>query len=228
MCVAMLAAAVIAVVRILSTDDCRKGGLVSPSSSGKGAIAEPSASHAARPPLPGAGPKPSQRPYDGSNVFIRLPSGAVVRQGESIPPLAEEDKGEVELRSAAVEWERLVKVCAGGTRANGRKVGYAEFAKALRRFPKEKRSENLRYAINAMDESNFLLIATLALDRNQPDEIVAEAFDACLNRDCAASRAAIEAISEDKTHPMYVDAARVMDIKRLAEGTLPGTPNSAK
>ncbi len=152
-----------------------------------------------------------QLPYEGSNVFVRLPSGALVRQGESIPPPVE-DKDEKAFRAAIDEWEATVKAISTG----GRKVEYAKFAKALKRLPKGKRGENLKYAINLIDESNFMLIATLALDRDQPDELIALAFDACLNRDCASSRAVIEEISKDKSHPMYVDAARVMDIHRLS------------
>ena len=165
-------------------------------------------------PLPKSESAPSKRPYDGSNVFVRLPSGVIVRQGEEVPPLERESKSETELRAAADEWEKVVKACAG--EVHGRKVDYADFIRALRRLPKEKRGENLKYAINLMDDANFLLIATLALDRTQPDELIALAFDACLNRDCASSRAVIEEISKDKSHPMYVDAARVMDIHRLS------------
>jgi len=167
-------------------------------------------------PLPKSETTPSKRPYDGSNVFVRLPSGVIVRQGEEIPPLEGESRSEANLRAATDEWMDIVKSFSGDARTNGRKVRYAEFAKALRRFPKGQRSENLKYAINLMDDANFLLIATLALDRTQPDELIAVAFDACLNRDCASSRAVIEEISKDKSHPMYVDAARVMDVRRLS------------
>ena len=165
-------------------------------------------------PQPSPETAPSKRPYDGSNVFVRLPSGVIVRQGEEVPPLERESKSEAELRAAADEWEKVVKACTGD--AHGRRVDYTDFIRALKRFPRGKRGENLKYAINLMDESNFMLIATLALDRNQPDELIALAFDACLNRDCASSRAVIEEIAKDKSHPMYVDAARVMDVRKLS------------
>ena len=170
----------------------------------------------------------SRLPYDGSNVFVRLPSGVIVRQGEEVPPLEGASRSEADLRAATDEWMDVVKSCSGDARTNGRKVRYTEFAKALGRLPREKRGENLKYAINLMDDANFLLIATLALDRDQPDDLIAEAFDACLNRDSPESRAVIEEISKDKSHPMYVDAARVMDVKRIAEGSLPTMPNTAK
>lgn len=159
--------------------------------------------------------KQARKPYAGTNVFVSLPSGVIVRQGESIPPLVEMDKKEEELRTAVDEWNKIVKICSDGNIPGGRRVEYAEFSKALARFPRERQVENLKYAINLIDESNFLLIAAIVLDKGQPDELIATAFDACLNRDSPLTRAVIEEVAHDKTHPMYVDAARVVDIRNL-------------
>ena len=222
-CVAMLAGVVAVGMRIFSHGggpDGRDGGQVALNRAGNDVTNTPA-------PLTDD-LSASQRPYDGSNVYVRLSSGVIVRQGEILPPLAEEDKKDKKSQKALEEWERLSKTCSGGVRANRRKVSYAEFAKALRRIPKERRSENLKYAINMMDDSHFLIIAALALDRNQPNDLIALAFDACLNRDTPESRAVIEEISKDKSHPMYVDAARVMDVKRLAGGATPNVSNSRK
>lgn len=214
---ALAAAAVVAVVaRFHHGDDVRKDAQASTGGeevhvvSNSGAVASSGESEAAV-------MEAARRPYDGSNVFVRLPSGVIVRQGESIPPPAEgADKAEESLRAALDEWDEVVKACSGGAGGGGRKVGYAEFSRALGRIPRRRRNENLKYAINMIDDENFVLVAALALDRSQPPELIATAFDACLNRECASSMAVIEEISRDKTHPMYVDAARVMDVRRLS------------
>lgn len=152
----------------------------------------------------------------GSNVFERLPDGQIVRSGERPVPKVEATGEEREVESAFKDWDDVVSLYSKPTAREIGREDSARFSQALSRLPSHTRRESVRMAVNVLPPDNFGLIAALALDKSQLLDVIAESFDACLNSSSEAAKQAIRKIAQDKTHPMFVDAARIIDISSLS------------
>lgn len=163
--------------------------------------------------------KPAVKPSEGKTepVFTQLPSGALVRPGETLPPLEPETESQKGERAAYAEWNSALERYSNPLDREISDEDIANFRKALQGLSPNRRRENLKVASGRIPDKNFAVIAHLALDRSLPGEIVSDAFDECLNRNCESSLAVIDQIARDKTHPHYVDAARIRDVRKLAE-----------
>ena len=163
--------------------------------------------------------KPAVKPSEGKTepVFTRLPSGALVRPGETLPPLEPETESQKGERAASAEWKSVLDRYSNPLDRKISDEDIANFKKALQGLSPSHRRENLKVASGRIPDKNFAVIAYLALDNSLPGEIVSDAFDACLNRNCESSLSVIDQIARDKTHAHYVDAARIRDVRKLAE-----------
>ena len=163
--------------------------------------------------------KSAVKPSEGKTEqdFTQLPSGALVRPGETLPPLDSETESQKEERTASAEWQSVLERYSNPIDREISDEDIANFKKALLGLSPNRRRENLKVASGRIPDKNFAVIAYLALDRSLPGEIVSDAFDVCLNRNCESSLAVIDQIARDKTHVHYVDAARIRDVRKLAE-----------
>jgi hypothetical protein len=76
----------------------------------------------------------------------------------------------------------------------------------------EQKLENINHAMNLLPDETFTVVRGILLDTAQPPEVVNVIFHDLLNRDEAIKYPLLKEIAKNKAHPMYVEAARILDI----------------
>jgi hypothetical protein len=88
----------------------------------------------------------------------------------------------------------------------------AEVRECFTSLDPDDKLENIHHAINLLPDETFPVLYGILFDMSQPVEIITELFHDLLNRDDALKYPVMEEIVKDKSHPMYVESARILDI----------------
>jgi hypothetical protein len=76
----------------------------------------------------------------------------------------------------------------------------------------EAQIENIHHAMNLLPDETVEVVFGILFDTSQSPEVLNAIFHDVLNRDEAIKNPMMETIAKDKTHPMYVESARILDI----------------
>lgn len=182
--------------------------------------AEAAVPEVARRPEAAAGvhPPTPRRDPAASNVFAVLPGNVIVRQGETLPPMPQPDPSSSSAAAARARWNAAVGKLAHPPKRPMTASDCLSLSRALRDLPGAERVESLAAADNVVVDDCFIAVAAIALDTSFEPEVVAKAFDLCLNRPDNVKLPVLEEIRRHREHPMYVEAARLLDIHRLSPG----------
>lgn len=165
----------------------------------------------------GVFPRVPRRDPAASNVFTVLPGNVIVRQGEMLPPTPQRDSSSSSAVVAArARWAAVVGKLARPPKRPMTTSECLSLSKALRELPEAERVEALAAADNVVADACFLAVAAIALDTTFEPEVIAKAFDLCLNRPDNVKLPVLEEIGRHREHPMYVEAVRLLDIYRLS------------
>lgn len=89
-----------------------------------------------------------------------------------------------------------------------------EVLELFRDLSPEAQNEQIHHAMNLLPDETVEVVYGILFDTSQPPEVIGVIFHDLLNRDEAIKNPVMEEIVKDKSHPMYVESARILDIVR--------------
>jgi len=182
---------------------------------------EPSAASSAKPhatvPLAGQdAPRPPRAlPHQQQTGARpgRMRAGQMAPVSGAVAPASQTGQAEAmtEARLKAVEaWEGFVDVVAerpGKPTADQALAFKQEFAK----LDKADQLDGIQTALNLLPDDQFPLLYPILFDKTVDPDILDEIFSDGLNHEDDIKVPMMKEIYKDKTHPMYVEAARILD-----------------
>jgi len=88
-------------------------------------------------------------------------------------------------------------------------------ARALfKALPEEQQREETHHAMNLLPDETVSLMYDILFDKTQDEDVIVIIFCDLLNRDESIKNPVLEEIAKDKEHPMFTEAARILDITR--------------
>jgi hypothetical protein len=143
----------------------------------------------------------------------RLRAGQNATVSGAVAPASQTGQAEemTEARLNAVEaWEGFVDVVAerpGKPTADQALAFKQEFAK----LDKADQLDGIQTALNLLPDDQFPLLYPILFDKTVAPDILDEIFSDGLNHEDDIKVPMMKEIYKDKTHPMYVEAARILD-----------------
>jgi len=115
-------------------------------------------------------------------------------------------------REAAVEkWDELVDgiVELEGELSDDRCL---QLKRAFNKIQEGDKRDAIRYSLNLIPDDKFVAVVSILFDKSQPEEILNLIFSDALNRDEEVKVPLMREIRKDKTHPMFFESARILDV----------------
>ena len=141
-----------------------------------------------------------------------------VRRNQATPHVTPKDRPVVAPETALKQWEAcLARYTDEGAAARAKvsPVTPEEQQEMYERFTAlapEAKLENINHAVNLLPDETFPVVLDILFDKGQPPDVIITLFHDLLNRDDALKNPVMEEIAKDKSHPMYVESARILDI----------------
>lgn len=146
----------------------------------------------------------ARRVADGSTGTPSSAADAGADEDEALPSATAADQ-------AVEAWEALIDQAAEVQEAPT--ADQAQRVKeAFDRLEKRDKMEALHTALNLLPDEQFLLLYGILFNKQENPDILDEIFNDMLNRPEEIKVPMMKALMEDKSHPMYVEAARILDV----------------
>ena len=121
------------------------------------------------------------------------------------------DKSEAAQERAAARWEGLVDAAEEFTAPPT--VEMAEtFKRAFDAMTPENKAENITYALHMLPDSQFSSLYLILFNKDEDPDILDEIFSDALNREDEIKLPLLKKIREDKEHPMWEEADRILEV----------------
>lgn len=145
----------------------------------------------------------ARRPKEQAAGTVKPPSAAVV--SGVAQPAAQTG------REKAVEvWDRFIEEAAARTGVPTMEEA-ARFKEEFRKLDAADRMDGIQNALNLLPDGQFSLVYPILFDKTENADILDEIFSDALNRDEEIKVPIMKEIYKDKEHPMFVEAARILD-----------------
>ena len=119
--------------------------------------------------------------------------------------------GSTPLRAKAVEaWESFIDEVAERT-AKPTAEQALQFKEAFHRLDKADQMDGIQTALNLLPDEQFSLMYPILFDKAENADVLDEIFSDGLNRDEDIKVPMMKELYKDKEHPMFVEAARILD-----------------
>ena len=129
-------------------------------------------------------------------------SAATVEKENPAQAAAEEKRVEA--------WESLIDSVSEQTSPPTQEQA-EQIKKALHKLNKEDQMDGIQGALNLLPDEQFALLYPILFDKTEDPEILDAIFSDALNRDDEIKIPIMKELYKDKTHPMYVESARILD-----------------
>jgi hypothetical protein len=67
-------------------------------------------------------------------------------------------------------------------------------------------------ALNLIPDEQFFVLYPILYDKGEPEEVLDAIFSDALNRDEEIKIPLMKELRKDKTHPMFFESARILDV----------------
>lgn len=160
------------------------------------------------PKKPSARVSPHQRPAGQRTERVRAGQGAPTPGAAAPTPQAEEM---TEDRIKVIEaWENFIDTLSEKTRAPTAEDAIA-FKREFAKLDKRDQMDGIQTALHLLPEEQFPILYPILFDKTIDPDILDEIFSDGLNHDEDIKVPMMKEIYKDKEHPMYVEAARILD-----------------
>lgn len=153
-----------------------------------------------------------RKPRERHSVSSRPGTFRTTPEEPKLPPntdaATQEEPSERERALAA--WERLVEKAAGGIQA-GWTNSPERVKQAFENLDVRDRMDCIRYALNLLPDERFSMVCGILYDKDQDPDVLGAIFDDALNRSDEIKAAILEHLREDRNHPLFAEAARIVD-----------------
>lgn len=114
-------------------------------------------------------------------------------------------------REKAVEaWEGFVDIVAERTDKPTAEQAL-QFKREFHKLDKEDQMDGIQTALNLLPDEQFPLLYPILFDKTEDPDVLDEIFSDGLNHEDDIKVPMMKEIYRDKEHPMYVEAARILD-----------------
>lgn len=114
-------------------------------------------------------------------------------------------------REQAVEsWDALIDTLAEQPAAPTPEQAQ-RVKESLHKLDKEDQLDGVQNALNLLPDEQFAVLYPVLFDKTENPEILDAIFSDALNRDEELKVPLMKELYKDKTHPMYTEAARILD-----------------
>lgn len=176
----------------------------------RGAAASGGAERAAE---PGAASSGARKQAGEKPVYVVRADGTAGGAKSSFR--AEPDAGShaaVEIAEQAVErWEALVDAVAERKQAPDRAEG-ERVKRAYEELDAADKLPAINQALNLIPDEQFAVLYPILYDKEQPEEVLDAIFSDALNRSEEIKIPLMKELRKDKTHPMFFESARILDV----------------
>jgi len=132
-------------------------------------------------------------------------------KGAAGPAAAAAAEERTEARTKAVEaWESFIDEVAERT-AKPTAEQALQFKEAFHRLDKADQMDGIQTALNLLPDEQFSLMYPILFDKTENADVLDEIFSDGLNRDEDIKVPMMKELYKDKEHPMFVEAARILD-----------------
>lgn len=137
-------------------------------------------------------------------------------QGAITPVLATDASGggqgaaQTEREKAVEVWDNFVETAAERTGVPTVEEA-ARFKEAFHKLDIADRMDGIQSALNLLPDEQFSLVYPILFDKTENADILDEIFSDALNREEEIKVPLMKEIYKDKEHPMFVEAARILD-----------------
>ena len=132
-------------------------------------------------------------------------------KGAAGPTAAAAAEERTEARTKAVEaWESFIDEVAERT-AKPTAEQALQFKEAFHRLDKADQMDGIQTALNLLPDEQFSLMYPILFDKTENADVLDEIFSDGLNRDEDIKVPMMKELYKDKEHPMFVEAARILD-----------------
>lgn len=151
-------------------------------------------------------------------VSVRNSSAQQVKKAEKGKEDGKPVRPRVDAETALKRWEdRLGIYTAEGAKERVKTTPVTvteqeEMRELFSSLAPEAKLENIQHAVNLLPDETFPVVYGILFDTSQPPEVITALFHDLLNRDESLKNPVMEEIVKDKSHPMYVESARILDI----------------
>ncbi|HOF62605.1 MAG TPA: hypothetical protein PLM82_13615 [Candidatus Latescibacteria bacterium] len=160
------------------------------------------------PKKPSARVSPHQRPAGQRTERVRAGQGAPDSKTATPASQAEEM---TEDRIKVIEaWENFIDTLSEKTRAPTAEEAIA-FKREFAKLDKRDQMDGIQTALHLLPEEQFPILYPILFDKTIDPDILDEIFSDGLNHDEDIKVPMMKEIYKDKEHPMYVEAARILD-----------------
>lgn len=160
------------------------------------------------PKKPSSRVSPYQRPAGQRTERVRAGQGAPTPGVAAPTPQAEEMTEE---RIKVIEaWENFIDTLSEKTRAPTAEEAIA-FKREFAKLDKRDQMDGIQTALHLLPEEQFPILYPILFDKTIDPDILDEIFSDGLNHDEDIKVPMMKEIYKDKEHPMYVEAARILD-----------------
>jgi len=180
---------------------------------------------------------PSERKVAGSSDFADKAARDVPRAtkpprfpraGDPARPSTKNERGEIapvritgsqgggqaaaktESEKAVEVWDAFVEKVAERTEVPTVEEA-TRFKEEFRKLDAADRMDGIQNALNLLPDGQFSLVYPILFDKTESADILDEIFSDALNRDEEIKVPIMKEIYKDKEHPMFVEAARILD-----------------
>lgn len=127
------------------------------------------------------------------------------------------DTGDKALREqAVVAWEKQIDDVIERTNVpvkdQARRV-----KEAFQKLAKDDQVECIHYGLNLLPDDRFAVLNDLLYDKNEDPEVLDAIFSDALNRPEEIKLPLLKALRKNREHPMFFEAARILDVIEPAE-----------
>jgi hypothetical protein len=195
----------------------------------------PSTGERARARVPGTMPEKTET--SAAARIVPRPEPRTRRERDAVQPVAERQGGTPAVAPAAAEemteerikaveaWEAFVDKVAEEAEDTPPTAERANrFRREFDKLDKADRLDGIQTSLNLLPDEQFPLLYPILFDKSVDPDILDAIFSDGLNHDDEIKIPMMKEIYKDKTHPMYEEAARILD----ATGELDEEQNSVK
>ena len=108
------------------------------------------------------------------------------------------------------EWEALIDSIAEQT-AHPTQEQAEQIKEALHKMGSGDQLDGIQSALNLLPDEQFAVLYPILFDKTENPEILDAIFSDALNRDEEIKVPIMKELYKDKTHPMFVESARILD-----------------
>ena len=160
------------------------------------------------PKKPSSRVSPHQRPAGDRAERVRAGQGAP--DSKTATPASQAEEMTEERIKVIEAWENFIDTLSEKTSAPTAEEAIA-FKREFAKLDKRDQMDGIQTALHLLPEEQFPILYPILFDKTIDPDILDEIFSDGLNHDEDIKVPMMKEIYKDKEHPMYVEAARILD-----------------